>query len=116
MASAIPQGAYLKDISALYNHLTIPRHLRQFSPLDPEMWGRVLVSAGAVDLILQGQGSPVRCTPEAPGIIPVDTPFRIESTGKPTRFQIHYYHEPKLSDSGDLAKLLAENASQRQRV
>jgi hypothetical protein len=115
MASKIPEGAYLKDISAQYNHLTIPRHLRLFSPLDPEMWGLVVVSEGEVELYLQGQREPVRCLPGAPGVIPVDTPFRIESGGRPSRFQIHYYHEPKLRDEGELAGLLAAGPAWRQR-
>ncbi|HKI98235.1 MAG TPA: hypothetical protein VKB51_07165 [bacterium] len=116
MASKIPEGAYLKDISAQYNHLTIPRHLRLFSPLDPEMWGQVVVSEGEVDLMLEGQREPIRCMPEAPGVIPVDTPFRIESTGKPARFQIHYYHEPKLRDEGELASLLSASSAERHRT
>jgi hypothetical protein len=115
MASSIPQGAYLKDISAQYNHLTIARHLRLFAPLDPEMWGQVVVSEGEVDLFLQGQREPIRCTPADPGVIPVETPFRLESTGRPARFQIRYFHEPKLRDEGELATLLAASSSQRHR-
>jgi hypothetical protein len=115
MASKIPEGAYLKDISAHYNQLTIPRNLRQFAPLDPEMWGQVVVSEGEVDLYLQGQREPIRSTPQAPGIIPVDTPFRLESTGRSARFQIHYFHEPKLRDEGELTALLAASSAGRQR-
>lgn len=115
MASAIPEGAYLKDVSAYYNHLTISRHMRLFSPLPPEMWGRIVVSEGAVDLHLEGQREPVRCLPDAPGIIPVDTPYRIESTGQPVRFRIEFYHEPRLKDDAELASLLAANAAQRHR-
>lgn len=115
MASTIPEGAYLKDISARYNHLTIPRHLRLLTPLDPEMWGKVVVSEGEVNLYLEGQAEPIRCTPDAPGVIPVDTPFRLESAGRPARFQIHYYHEPKLHDEGELASLLAASSAQRHR-
>ncbi len=116
MASRIPEGAYLKDISAHYNHLTISRHLRQFSVLDAETWGEVVVSDGDVDLYLQPQREPIHCTPSAPGIIPVNTPFRIESTGRPVRFDIRYYHEPKLRDGGDLAVLLAASSAQRHRA
>ena len=116
MASGIPAGAYLKDISAYYNHLTIPRQLRQLSGLDPETWGEVVVSEGEVDLVLQSRRDPIRCTAEAPGVIPVDTPFRLESTGRPARFQIRYYHEPKLRDGTDLASLLASGSAQRQRA
>lgn len=115
MASTIPEGAYLKDISAQFNHLTIPRRLRLFAPLDPEMWGQVVVSEGEVDLFLQGQREPIRCTLDAPGVIPVDTPFRLESTGRPARFRIHYFHEPKLRDEGELASLLAASSSERHR-
>lgn len=115
MASTIPEGAYLKDISAHYNQRTIPRHLRLFTPLDPEMWGLVVVSEGDVDLFLEGQREPIRCTADAPGVIPVDTPFRLESTGRAVRFQIHYYHEPKLRDEGELATLLASSSAERHR-
>jgi hypothetical protein len=113
MASKIPEGAYLKDLSAQYNHLTVPRHLRLFSRLDSEMWGEVVVSEGEVNLFLEGQREPIRCLPDAPGIIPVDAPFRLESTGKPARFQLRYYHEPRLRDEGELATLLAANPAQR---
>lgn len=113
MASKIPEGAYLKDISAQYNHLTIPRHLRLFSRLDPEMWGEVVVSEGEVNLFLEGQREPIRCLADAPGIVPVATPFRLESTGKPARFQLRYYHEPRLRDEGELATLLAANPALR---
>ena len=113
MADAIPAGAYLKDISAHINHLTIPRHMRLMTPLDPELWGRVVVSEGEVDLYLEGQRDPIRCLPDAPGVIPADTAFRIEATGKPARFQIQYYHEPKLRDGSELATLLAATGTQR---
>jgi len=116
MASGIPEGAYLKDISAHYNHLTIPRRLRQFSTLDPEMWGEVVVSEGEVDLFLQSRGEALRCTPKQSGVIPEGTAFRLESTGQPARFDIRYYHEPKLSDGGELASLLAAGSAQRQRA
>jgi hypothetical protein len=48
-------------------------------------------------------------------VIPVETPFRLESTGRPARFQIRYFHEPKLRDGGELATLLAASSSQRHR-
>jgi hypothetical protein len=114
MIRKIPEGAYLKDLSAQYNHLTIPRSLRQFARLDPEMWGELVASEGDVNLYLQGQSEPIRCLPDAPGVIPVDTPFRIESTGRPVRFQIRYFHEPKLRDEAELASLLAASCAARQ--
>lgn len=113
MASAIPEGAYLKDISATYNEHTLSRSLRTLSPLEPEMWARVVVFSGEVDLILDGQREPVRCTPQAPGIVPVDTAFRLAATGKPVRFHLEYYHEPKLRDDAELAGLLASGARGR---
>jgi hypothetical protein len=116
MATAIPTGAYLKDVSCLYNHLTLPRHLRLLSPLEPELWGRVAVREGAVDLFLEGQREPLRCLPGAPGIIPADTPFRLEGAGQPVRFLIEYWHEPRLKDEGELTTLLASSAADRQRA
>ena len=116
MSNAIPAGAYLKDLSAQYNHLTIPRHLRRMTPLDAELWGLVLVSEGEVDLVLQGQRDPIRCFPAAPGTIPAETPFRIEGIGKPARFQIHYYHAPRLRDGGELSALLAASGAQRRQA
>lgn len=113
MASAIPEGAYLKDISATYNEHTLARSLRTLSPLAPEMWARVVVFSGEVDLILEGQREPVHCTPQAPGIIPVDTAFRMAATGKPVRFHLEYYHEPRLHDATELASLLASGAKGR---
>jgi len=107
MDKDIPPGAFLKDISAQINQHTLPLQLRTFSPLAPELWGRVVVSEGEVDLFLDGSSQPRRVTPAAPGIIPVDTPFRLESTGKPVRFQIHYFHEARLTDEKELATLLA---------
>ncbi len=113
MATEIPAGAYLKEVSAFYNQFTIPRHLRLFSALDAEMWGQVVVSEGEVDLYLEGQSQPIRCMSDAPGVIPAATPYRIEGTGKPVRFQLHFFHEPKLRDDAELATLLAGNAGQR---
>jgi hypothetical protein len=115
MASGIPQGAYLKDISAQFNQLSIPRHLRQFSTLDAELCGQVMVSEGEVLLSLEGQREPIRCTPENPGVIPIGAAFRLESAGRPARFQIRYYHEPKLKDGTELAALLASSSAQRHR-
>lgn len=115
MASAIPQGAYLKSLSAHFNEHTLLRHLRGMVPLEPEQWARVVVDVGEVELFLEGQREPIRCTPSAPGVIPADTPFRLEPPAKPARFQLHYYHEPKLRDDGELATLLmASSRSRRQ--
>ncbi len=107
MAHNIPVGAYLKDLSPLLNQHTIPLAMRVFSPLDPEIWGKLVVSGGEVNLYLADSEKPIRCTPESPGIIPADTPYRLESAGKPVRFQIHYYHEAKLADADELSALLA---------
>lgn len=112
--AGIPDGAYLKDISAKYNHLTIPRELRVFSELPPEMWGWVLVEEGDLDLFVgSGSAKPTRVTPQQPAVIPVDTPFRVAATGRPVRFQIYYYHEPRLTDEDELASLLAQGARER---
>jgi hypothetical protein len=113
MAKDIPPGATLKDLSAQFNQFTIPLRLRTFSPLEPEMWGKVVVSEGEVDLFLGGVAKPLRVTPAVPGIIPADTPFRLERTGKPVRFQIHYFHEARLTDGKELATLLAGRPAER---
>ena len=114
MASAIPQGAYLKGLSAQFNQHTLLRHLRSMAPLEPELWARVVVDEGEVELFLEGQRVPIRCTPATPGIIPAGTPFRLEPPAKPARFQLHYYHEPRLRDEGELASLLTAGARSRQ--
>lgn len=102
---AIPQGAYLKDLSARFNQNSLPRWLRVFSPLPPELWGRVVVMEGKVRLIVEGQ-EPVTATPQTPAVIPESTEFRVESTGEPCLFYIEYWHEPKLKDADELAGLL----------
>ncbi|MCH9046304.1 MAG: hypothetical protein IIA40_09370 [SAR324 cluster bacterium] len=113
MAHNIPMGAYLKDLSPLVNQHTIPHAMQVFSPLDPEIWGKVVVSEGEVNLFLAGSEKPIRCTRESPGIIPADAPYRLESAGKPVRFQIHYYHEAKLADADELSALLAAAPARR---
>ncbi|MCH7477424.1 MAG: hypothetical protein IIA14_04915, partial [SAR324 cluster bacterium] len=46
MSQELPEGTYLKDISAHFNHLTIPRELRAPGLLPPETWGRLVVEEG----------------------------------------------------------------------
>ena len=113
MASAIPQGSYLKGVSPHYNQFTLPRGLRSMAPLEPELWARVVVEEGEVDLVLEGQRVPIRCTPSVPGIIPAATPFRLEPPAHPARFQLHYFHAPRLLDEGELASLLTASAQSR---
>lgn len=102
---AIPDGAYLSDLSARFNQNSLPRWLRVFSPLPQELWGRVQVLSGEVRLIVQG-AEPVTATPERPAVIPESTEFRIEATGAPCLFYIEYWHEPKLKDATELGNLL----------
>lgn len=113
MAAEIPPGAYLKDVSPHINQNTIPHEMRVFAPLEQDTWARVVVSQGEVHLYLAGSEQAVRVTTDASAVIPADTPFRLEGTGLPVRFQLHYFHEPTLDDGADLAKWLAEGAAGR---
>ena len=108
MSQELPQGTYLKEISAHYNHLTIPRELRAPGALPPETWGRLVVEEGEIQLFVEPNGDALRVTPAAPGIIPADSTFRIEEAGVPARFYIEFYHEPRIRDAAELSRLLAK--------
>ena len=111
MSQELPEGTYLKDISAHYNHLTIPRELRAPGRLPPETWGRLVVEEGEIQLFVEPGAATLRVTPAAPGIIPADSTFRVEDAGVPARFYIEYHHEPRIRDAAELSRLLAKPAT-----
>ncbi len=108
MEQEIPVTVELRDISAHYNRLTIPRRLKVYSTLSPEWWGKVIVEEGAVNLYCGETGRPIIVTPEASPSIPPETRFKLEGMGIPVRFYLAYYHERKLDDAAELSALLAE--------
>lgn len=107
MSQELPRGAYLKDISAHYNHLTISRALRRSAPLPPGIWGRVVVEQGALKLFLDGGGEATIVAPASPALVPGGAKFRVEESGSPLRFYLEYYHVPQLEDGAELAGLLS---------
>ena len=111
MSQELPEGAYLKAISAHYNHLNISRELRAPGALPPETWGRLVVEEGEIQLFLEPGGDALRVTPADPGIIPADSTFRIEEAGIPARFYIEYYHESRIRDAAELSRLLVKPAA-----
>jgi tellurite resistance-related uncharacterized protein len=94
----LPLGAFLKDISAWYNQNTIPREMRATHALPPERWAQVMVEHGEVQLFVDGAKTPIVVTHEQPAVIAPETPFSLGSSGKPTRFCLHYFHEAVLTD------------------
>ncbi|MBI4084014.1 MAG: DUF1971 domain-containing protein [Candidatus Lambdaproteobacteria bacterium] len=106
MARELPQGAELTELSAHFNHLTLPRALRSRSALPEEHWARLVVLEGKMHLFLGDAAPPEVVTPQQPAIIPRETEFRIEQAGVPARFFLEYYHEPRLRDAKVLASLL----------
>lgn len=113
MSQALPEGAYLKDVSAHYNQLTIPRSLLLAAPLQPEIWGRLVVETGMLRLFLDGGMQAAMVTPESPAIIPAGAKFRVEEAGEPVRFYLEYYHVPRLDDGAELADLLSRAPARR---
>lgn len=109
-AAQLPPGAFLKDISAWYNQNTIPRELRAAHSLPPGHWAQVLVEEGEVQLFLDGAKTPLAVKAGVPATIAPETPVRLESTGKPVRFCLHYFHEPVLADAKALAGELGGRA------
>ncbi len=106
MHSDLPLGAYLQDVSALYNHHTLPRAMRQGMSLPPERWARIVVEEGELSLFLAGAGSPAPLSPATPGIVPPGTEFQLSAGREPVRFRLEYYHEAQLDDPGQLAAML----------
>jgi tellurite resistance-related uncharacterized protein len=96
--TTLPDGAFLKDMSAWYNQNTIPRNLRATHALPPEQWAKVVVEDGEVQLFLDGAKTPVSVTAAQPAVIRPEQPFSLASSGKPVRFCLHYFHEPVLAD------------------
>lgn len=113
MPHQLPQGAYLQDISAHYNQLTIPRTLLRAVPLASGFWGRLVVDEGKLRLFLDGAAQPRIVTPEDAAVIPAGVAFKVEEAGEPVRFYLEYYHVPRLDDGAELAGLLARNPSRR---
>ena len=103
MAEEIPQGSALADISARYNHHTVPREMARLSVLPRERWGRVVVEEGGLELAFAPPASPRRLDSEQEGIIRPGVPFKITPTTQPLRFYIEYYDEPRMHDAAALA-------------
>jgi len=111
MNDGLPAGAVLREISAHYNHLTIPRELRVLQPLPPEMWGKLVVEEGSL-LLRLGEGGTARpVTGEV--VIPKNTPFAVEAGGGAARFYLEYYHEPVVDDPQVLAGMLGRGGASR---
>ncbi len=113
MSQALPEGAYLEDISAHYNQLTVPRSLLADSHLEPEHWARVVVEEGRLTVRIGGQPQPA--APGQPAIVPPETPFGINPPADAVRFYLEYYHEPLLDDPAELASLLGRRGGGRSR-
>lgn len=111
--NALPQGAYLKDISAHYNQLTVPRNLRHGMPLPAEVWARVVVEEGALKLFLDDDGQPTMAEPDSAALIPGGATFRVEDSGSPLRFYLEYYHVPTMDDGAELAGSLSRTRSRK---
>ncbi len=107
MAHQLPEGAYLKEISAHFNQNTIPRSLLAQSTLEKEMWARVVVEEGHVNLRLGKNAESERVVPGQAAVIPSETPFSLASSPDPLRFYLEYYHGPRLSDAAELASQLS---------
>lgn len=103
MPDELPSGALLVDLSARYNHDTIPRSLARFLPAPRGCWARVVVEKGGLELAFPGGTPSQRLDSMDAGIVPPGTPFKIAPTEKPLRFQIEYYRKPRLGDGEDLA-------------
>lgn len=104
----IPEGAFRFDISADYNHNTIPRCLLRESHLPPEVWGRLRVVHGEVDVVFSPPRKMQRATPARPAVIPPLTPFKLARTEQPVDFYLEYFHEPRLADPETLAAHLGD--------
>lgn len=105
---SIPDGAFLKAVSAHYNELTLPRELKLSNVMERDIWGRVVVEAGEINLHLSTNGNPQCLTPENPGIIPPEAVFHLETTVLPVRFYVEYHHTPLLNNPTDLAASLCQ--------
>ena len=115
MPESLPQGAYLKDISAHYNQLTIPRAMRHSAPLPAEVWGRIVVEEGSLKLYLDGGAQATMVTPQNSVLIPGGTRYRVEDTGTPLRFYVEYHHVSLLHDGAELAGLLSRTPPRKSR-
>lgn len=113
MAETIPPEMVLRELSAQFNHNSIPRSLSVFSSMPRNEWARVVVSEGEIFLLFGGEEKARCLLPDEPGIIPPTTRFRIAATGKTGSFQIFYFHLPPNDDAAHLAGLLAQGAADR---
>lgn len=116
MAHELPEGAYLKDISAHYNQHTIPRHLLVPSLLETDMWARVVVEKGHLNLRLGKKGETERVLPGQPAVIPTDTYFSFGAAPEEVLFYIEYHHGPKLADPAELASQLGRRGGSGSRA
>lgn len=60
---------------------TLPKGLLAAHTTKAGVWGRVVVEAGAVDLVFEADGRRVRCAPGSPGDIPPEVPHHLELRG-----------------------------------
>lgn len=93
-AQGIPEGYFLLDITPTYNQHSMRREMQLFQLLPKGLWGRVVALQGEIVLHVEGGRSPARVEPGRPALIPADTPFRLEPTGKPVRFYLEHHHPP----------------------
>lgn len=113
MPQSMPQGTYLKDISAHYNQLTIPLAMRKSASLPTEVWARLVVEDGALKLYLDGGSQATTVTADSPALIPGGTEFRVDGTGSQVRFYVEYHHVPRLDDGAELAGLLSRSPARK---
>ena len=111
MAATLPEGAFLKDISAWYNAETVPRWLRAGDRLPAGTWALVVVEDGTAKFQLESKRGAVSAGAKSPALIAPETRFQFESSSKDARFCLHYYHAPILGDAGNLAAELRSNRS-----
>ena len=109
MAGEIPDGAFRFDLSATYNRDTIPRELCRLSTLPAQVWARVIVEAGELELSFGSAATVQRLSPGRDGLVPPDAPFKVSAGGRPLRFHVEYYHEARLTDGQRLAGELGKS-------
>ena len=98
----IPQDAGLREISPWYNQNTIPRNLRVPSPMPAEIWGKVVVESGALEVAIN-DGASTQVTPDNPAVVPPQKTLQILAPVGEVRFHIQYFHTPRFKDADSLA-------------